>query len=47
MGLGHWGTGATATATEQLLQWQWQWQWGNDRLMVFYIAAQNVDNSGW
>jgi hypothetical protein len=49
-GQGHWGTGARAT--EQCCNRQnsvamAMGQRSIDRLIVFYIAAQNVDNSGW
>jgi hypothetical protein len=58
-GNGNKATGAMAMATAMAMghrsrgnrtviaMGQWQWQWGNDRSIVFYIAAQNVDNSGW
>jgi hypothetical protein len=40
-GQGHWGTGAGATATATAMA-MGQWQ----PSIVFYIAAQNVENSG-
>jgi hypothetical protein len=44
--MGHWGTGAGATATAIAMAMAMAMAMGRNDRSCFYIATQNVDNSG-